>query len=403
MGICDVVAENIRRIRQRKRLTQARLARLAGVDRTYINNIERTKANPTIDVVEKIAGALNVSIIDLLSESNVAINPSTSRSSSKLNSQITSIEFQQLHRMFGKINFISKTEFSEVTRILGDNIDLHMTPEEATLTLNAHFRYSISGAFLEYTALQKQLTPKRKIEVANAISSLLLKLGYQIDISKATYNDFYWTLKLAKPSFSDNLFTQVDKFTIENFKEHNSTVARPPPDIEKILSGNELAAAITNEFRRKNFGAFTSHQLPYLLYSIMIFVLNSPSEKSLSSNTTSLKKIFSRLLLKELMLVFQIIYDFDPTFINSARSPETPTIKWAKRVIRLAATHMTEAIESLKKDYDPPLIALLASLHNRLLQVDQLGFRTYSDYLRQGWKETDPPDPSQISLFRYRV
>jgi DNA-binding XRE family transcriptional regulator len=58
--------EKVREIRISKGLSQEQLAHIADVHRTYIGMIERAEKNITLVNVEKIANALEVSIIDLL-------------------------------------------------------------------------------------------------------------------------------------------------------------------------------------------------------------------------------------------------------------------------------------------------------------------------------------------------
>lgn len=60
--------EKVREIRVSKGLSQEHLAHVAGVHRTYIGMIERAEKNVTLISVEKIAKALEVSIVDLLKQ-----------------------------------------------------------------------------------------------------------------------------------------------------------------------------------------------------------------------------------------------------------------------------------------------------------------------------------------------
>ena len=60
LGIIGVVADNVRALRKAAELSQEELAHEAGVDRTYISQVERRQRNVTIVVLAKIAKALNV-------------------------------------------------------------------------------------------------------------------------------------------------------------------------------------------------------------------------------------------------------------------------------------------------------------------------------------------------------
>ncbi|WP_374453730.1 helix-turn-helix domain-containing protein [Phenylobacterium sp.] len=61
-----IVGRNIRRLREERGLTQEKLAVDAGIDLTYLGGIERGKRNPSLLVIVRIAGALDVLPRDLL-------------------------------------------------------------------------------------------------------------------------------------------------------------------------------------------------------------------------------------------------------------------------------------------------------------------------------------------------
>jgi transcriptional regulator with XRE-family HTH domain len=65
MNARQVVAWNVRRMRVLRGISSEALAANAGVDRAYVSRIERAVANPTIDVLEKIAVVLGVDIAEL--------------------------------------------------------------------------------------------------------------------------------------------------------------------------------------------------------------------------------------------------------------------------------------------------------------------------------------------------
>jgi transcriptional regulator with XRE-family HTH domain len=60
------LADNVRQLREARALTQARLAKLSGVPRPTIANLESGGANPTLGVLVRVAGALQVSIEELI-------------------------------------------------------------------------------------------------------------------------------------------------------------------------------------------------------------------------------------------------------------------------------------------------------------------------------------------------
>lgn len=58
---------SIRELRNKKGLSLDELAALSGISKSYISYIERgLQNNPSISILEKIASALNVNIIELI-------------------------------------------------------------------------------------------------------------------------------------------------------------------------------------------------------------------------------------------------------------------------------------------------------------------------------------------------
>ena len=70
-ALVKAFAGNLKRLRNKSRLSQEELALRAGLDRTYISGCERAVRNPSLLSVEKIAEALNVTATDLLGGENV--------------------------------------------------------------------------------------------------------------------------------------------------------------------------------------------------------------------------------------------------------------------------------------------------------------------------------------------
>ena len=58
----------IKEYREEKKLSYRQLEILSGVSKTKISNIEKGKRSPTIDILEKLAKGLRVSIHDLIEE-----------------------------------------------------------------------------------------------------------------------------------------------------------------------------------------------------------------------------------------------------------------------------------------------------------------------------------------------
>jgi len=64
--INEEVGLNIRRIREKRGLSQEKLAALADLHRVYIGQVERGEKNIGLKNLEKIAKALGVNVKDLL-------------------------------------------------------------------------------------------------------------------------------------------------------------------------------------------------------------------------------------------------------------------------------------------------------------------------------------------------
>lgn len=63
--ISKILGQRIRNYRTTKGLSQEKLAELSGCHHTYIGQIERGEKNATIESIEKISAALNVSLSTL--------------------------------------------------------------------------------------------------------------------------------------------------------------------------------------------------------------------------------------------------------------------------------------------------------------------------------------------------
>jgi transcriptional regulator with XRE-family HTH domain len=66
MDIREILAINLRKLRQARGLSQEELAHRAQIDRTYISALERSVYAAGIDVVDRLAQALGVEAADLL-------------------------------------------------------------------------------------------------------------------------------------------------------------------------------------------------------------------------------------------------------------------------------------------------------------------------------------------------
>lgn len=61
----EVISLNIKRYRKAKGISQEKLALISGIDRSYMSEIERCLANPSIEALLRISNALEVHPEDL--------------------------------------------------------------------------------------------------------------------------------------------------------------------------------------------------------------------------------------------------------------------------------------------------------------------------------------------------
>lgn len=71
----EILSENIKTLRAERGLAQERLGLEAGVDRTLVSKIERQIANPTLEILVKLATCLDVPVQRLLTENEVSPAP----------------------------------------------------------------------------------------------------------------------------------------------------------------------------------------------------------------------------------------------------------------------------------------------------------------------------------------
>jgi transcriptional regulator with XRE-family HTH domain len=70
MTLRRILAQNLRRLRQDRGLTQEELADLAGVNRNYVGMIEREENAASVDVLEALAKGLEVRPAELLTSAS---------------------------------------------------------------------------------------------------------------------------------------------------------------------------------------------------------------------------------------------------------------------------------------------------------------------------------------------
>ncbi|WP_445671417.1 helix-turn-helix domain-containing protein [Paenibacillus sp. FSL R7-0302] len=77
MNSIESIGENIRILRLKNGFSQEQLALCAGVNTSYIGQIERGEKNPTIKILEQISAALEITLVDLLTLYDLQTKKST--------------------------------------------------------------------------------------------------------------------------------------------------------------------------------------------------------------------------------------------------------------------------------------------------------------------------------------
>jgi transcriptional regulator with XRE-family HTH domain len=66
MDMRRLVGQNVRRIREKKGLTQEQFAEISGFSQQYISGLEQGRRNPTVITLYELAVALGASHVDLV-------------------------------------------------------------------------------------------------------------------------------------------------------------------------------------------------------------------------------------------------------------------------------------------------------------------------------------------------
>lgn len=68
MNLRRIVARNLKRLRQKKGMSQEELADRADINRNYVGMIERSENAATVDMLEKLADALGAKPVEFFQE-----------------------------------------------------------------------------------------------------------------------------------------------------------------------------------------------------------------------------------------------------------------------------------------------------------------------------------------------
>lgn len=94
------IGENIRLTRKSKGLSQEQLALRAEINASYMGQVERGEKNPTIEVLGKIATALNTSLEQLVHLGNPNHQAGDDSYSDKILSQMTGLSLKEQEAVY---------------------------------------------------------------------------------------------------------------------------------------------------------------------------------------------------------------------------------------------------------------------------------------------------------------
>ena len=122
-----VIGENIRRTRKYKGLTMKELGKAIGISEQGVGNYERGDREPSIDIINKIAAALDVSVTELIGASEDNNNP---------------------------IKDLGRLAKVELSQIIGSE-DLNDLTKEKLLLIDSHINQLVKQADNEFLAARQ--------------------------------------------------------------------------------------------------------------------------------------------------------------------------------------------------------------------------------------------------------
>ena len=102
--IAKIIGQRIRNYRTQKGLSQEKLAELAGCHPTYIGQLERGEKNATLESVEKIASAMDISLSELFDKLGKSGSNNIAAKCYDLVASKTEAEQKQLYKMLQEMD-----------------------------------------------------------------------------------------------------------------------------------------------------------------------------------------------------------------------------------------------------------------------------------------------------------
>ena len=101
--IAKIIGQRIRNYRTQKGLSQEKLAELAGCHPTYIGQLERGEKNATLESVEKIASAMDISLSELFDKLGKSGSNNIAAKCYDLVASKNEAEQKQLYKMLQRV------------------------------------------------------------------------------------------------------------------------------------------------------------------------------------------------------------------------------------------------------------------------------------------------------------
>ena len=102
--IAKIIGQRIRNYRTQKGLSQEKLAELAGCHPTYIGQLERGEKNATLESVEKIASAMDISLSELFDKLGKSGGDNIAAKCYDLVASMNEAEQKQLYKMLQEMD-----------------------------------------------------------------------------------------------------------------------------------------------------------------------------------------------------------------------------------------------------------------------------------------------------------
>ena len=102
--IAKIIGQRIRNYRTQKGLSQEKLAELAGCHPTYIGQLERGEKNATLESVEKIASAMDISLSELFDKLGTSGSNNIAAKCYDLVASKNEAEQKQLYKMLQEMD-----------------------------------------------------------------------------------------------------------------------------------------------------------------------------------------------------------------------------------------------------------------------------------------------------------